>query len=67
MRHDAEPNVGHRDIDIAVIDADAPLHPADLAAGANSLLPNDLSAVIRIKRSDDPGFLSGDQNAFAVG
>jgi hypothetical protein len=27
----------------------------------------DLATVIGIKRGDDPGFLSGDQDAFAVG
>jgi hypothetical protein len=43
------------------------LDPADLAAGANSLLPDDPSAVIRIKRSEDPGFLPRDQDALAIG
>jgi hypothetical protein len=66
-RHDAEPNVGHRDIDIPVIDGDAPLDAADLAASANPFLPDNLSAAIRIKRNDEPRFLSGDQDAFAVG
>jgi hypothetical protein len=43
------------------------LHPTDLAAGANPLLPKDLAAVVEIKRGDDPGFLSRDQDVFAVG
>jgi hypothetical protein len=66
-RRYAQPNVGHRDVDLGVVRGDAPLHPTDLAAGANPLLPKDLAAVVEIKRGDDPGFLSRDQDVFAVG
>ena len=66
-RHYPEHSIGYRDVDIVFIGGDTPLHAAQRAAFADSLLPDHSSIAIGIKRQTRLGLLCSDQNAFAVG
>lgn len=59
-------DVGDGGINRLSIGRRAPVNSAKVAALADSCLPKNRSIVIRIKRSEDPGLLSGKQGSLPV-